>query len=62
MLSTWARRNSPRDVVRMVRDPEFRKDLERTRWWREFTDAAIRKGFLSALGLLVAAVMAAIGF
>ena len=47
----------------MVRDPEFRKDLERTRWWREFTHAAIRKGFLSALGLLlVAAVMAAIGF
>jgi hypothetical protein len=41
----------------MVRDPEFRKDLERTRWWREFTDAAIRKGFLSALGLLVAAAM-----
>lgn len=51
-----------RKVVKMVNDPDYRKDWEHVRWWREFLENLKNKGAMTAIGLLVTGLLTALWY
>jgi hypothetical protein len=49
-----------RDVARMARDADFRKDLEHARTSRLLWESVRDKGIMTAVGLLIAGIAAAL--
>src|SRR5581483_10655975 len=51
-----------RQLVAMVSDPDYRKDWEHVRWWREFTENVKMKGVAYATGVVITGLLAALGY
>lgn len=47
-----------RQVGDLVRDPEFRKDIEHTRAWRQALNEVKSKGLATAVGVIVTGALA----
>jgi len=51
-----------RALLKMISDPEFKKDMEAVRSWRETQERVRNAGIVAAVGTLVAAFFAGIGW
>jgi hypothetical protein len=49
-----------REVVKMVLDPNYRKDWEHVRWWREAMESLKNKGVIAFVGIVVAGLASAL--
>lgn len=49
-----------RDLVKLARDPEYRKDWEHARKWRLAIESATSKGFLAVVGIIVSGAAGAL--
>lgn len=47
-----------REIGKLARDPEFRKDIEHTRAWRLALDSIKTKSVMTAIGIVVTGIMA----